>query len=64
MLRIVVLPQPDGPTMETNSPCWHVERDIVHRRDVRAGVGIEVRLRQIADGQSVFIESPIPSAVR
>ena len=21
MLRIVVLPQPDGPTTETNSPC-------------------------------------------
>ena len=49
MLRIVVLPQPEGPTMETNSPSRHVERDIMHGGDLRAGIKVEVGLRQIAD---------------
>ena len=35
MLRIVVLPQPDGPTTETNSPCRDLERHVVHRGDMR-----------------------------
>ncbi len=29
MFRRVVLPQPDGPTMQTNSPRWTVEVDLL-----------------------------------
>ena len=39
MLIRVVLPEPDGPMKETNSPLWIVERDVVDGDDLlRAAV--------------------------
>ena len=48
MLRIVVLPQPDGPTSGNEFSLLHVERDVMHRGDVRSGIGIEIGLREMA----------------
>ena len=40
--RNVVLPQPDGPTIETNSPSMIGEIDAVERGEARVGARLEV----------------------
>ena len=59
MRRIVVLPQPDGPSSETNSPSAIVQRDVLHDHDARH--------RTCPDRSSVkalMRASPVPSARR
>ncbi len=55
MFRIVVLPQPEGPTTETNSPCVDVERDVLDGVCCDPAIGIEIGFARDFSSDRVFI---------